>query len=156
MLSDIMDTESSDVVSLVGFNQSVDFVRDPSWEGVMYHNPWSYYHLGLNYDLLKDKPRYDYEGKVVCVLAGEGKNSGKMGSLVVEVTWDEKVKSFYRTPGDSEGLVGRTVTFKVGGGFSNEAREKEWKLGTVIRFSFTELSRFGKPPTANFEEVMSE
>lgn len=116
-------------------------------EGLMLANPNGYYEFKRSKNLLKYKSVYDMEGTVVEQTAGEGKHEGRMGALRVKFTWDEKVSSVY---GGSAKMVNRTIIFSIGGGFSDEDRERTDWVGKRIRFEYYGVTENGVPVSANY------
>ena len=99
-------------------------------EGLMLHRANALYVTGRSDVLLKLKPRYDAEAKVVAYTPGQGKYTGKLGSLVVE------------TP---EG-----IRFKLGTGFADAQRENPPKIGSMVTYTYRDKTVNGKPRFASF------
>lgn len=125
----------------------------PDTEGLMLVNPYSYYEHKRSRNLLKIKHCLETEAEVVAINPGEGKHKGRMGSIQVKLVWDEKVTSVF---GGTSGMIGRPVCFKIGGGFSDEQREKSVPIGAFIRFSYLGVTTNGIPISPNFLEVVCE
>ena len=94
-------------------------------EGIMLRKKDSLYKKGRNKSLLKLKPYYDAEAKVIAINEGEGKYKGKMGSVTVETV---------------EG-----IKFNVGSGFTDLERENPPSIGSIITYKFNGKTRKGKP-----------
>jgi DNA ligase-1 len=147
--------EQNKVTSVKELTGFIEESKRRNWEGIMLINPYSYYECKRSHNLVKFKPTYDYEGIVLGYNAGTGKHLGRMGSLEVKVTWDDNVLSMH---GGTADMVGKTVYFKVGGGFSDEQREwsyvsSMWPVGKEITFNFQEIGVNGCPPTAICAEI---
>ena len=99
-------------------------------EGLMLHRADAAYVTGRSDALLKLKPLYDAEAKVIAHIAGKGKYKGKLGALLVE------------TP---EG-----IRFKLGTGFSDAQRANPPKIGEVVTYTYRDVTQKGKPKFASF------
>ena len=99
-------------------------------EGLMLHRADAAYVTGRSDALLKLKPLYDAEAKVIAHIAGKGKYKGKLGALLVE------------TP---EG-----IRFKLGTGFSDAQRANPPKVGEVVTYTYRDVTKKGKPKFASF------
>lgn len=105
-------------------------------EGLMLHLASAEYMTGRSHVLLKLKPYFDAEATVVAHTAGKGKYAGKLGALVVE------------TP---EG-----IRFKLGTGLSDAQRANPPKIGSLVTYSYKDLTKNGKPKFARFLRVRDE
>lgn len=105
-------------------------------EGLMLHRADALYETGRSANLLKLKPYFDAEAKVIAHTPGKGKYVGKLGALVVE------------TP---EG-----VRFKLGTGFSDAQRESPPKIGSLVTYTYKDKTKNGKPKFARFLRVRNE
>jgi DNA ligase-1 len=77
------------------------------------------------------------EAVVISHLAGQGRNEGKMGSLLVE-------------------LPGTRTTFKIGTGFSDEIRQNPPNIGTLITFKYFGFYQSGIPKFPSFLRIRDE
>lgn len=102
-------------------------------EGLMLHRTDAFYHAGRNNDLLKVKPYYDAEAKVITYIAGKGKYVDKMGALLVKT---------------AAGLQ-----FKIGSGFSDLERSNPPEIGTIITYKYYGKTDKGIPKFASFLRV---
>lgn len=99
-------------------------------EGVMVRDPSAAYESGRSNALLKMKPRESAEAVVVGYEAGKtGKNVGRLGALVC--TWGG-------------------VTFNLGTGLSESARNNPPKIGSRVTFEYTGTTSRGVPREAAF------
>lgn len=105
-------------------------------EGLMLHRADALYETGRSASLLKLKLQYDAEATVVAHTEGRGKYTGKLGALVV------------RTP---EG-----VEFKLGTGFTDAQRENPPKIGSLVTYTYRDVTKKGKPKFASFLRVRNE
>lgn len=105
-------------------------------EGLMLHRADALYTTGRSDDLLKLKPLYDAEAKVIAYIPGKGKYIGKLGALLVE------------TP--------QGIKFKLGTGFSVAEREHPPKIGSTVTYTFKDTTKNGKPKFASFLRVRNE
>jgi len=99
-------------------------------EGLMLHRADADYVTGRSNVLLKLKLLYDAEARVIEYVSGRGKYKGKLGALVVE------------TP---EG-----VRFKLGTGFSDAQRANPPAIGSLVTYSYRDVTKKGKPKFASF------
>jgi DNA ligase 1 len=99
-------------------------------EGLMLHRADAVYVTGRSDVLLKLKPYLDAEAMVVGHTAGRGKYQGKLGALIVDT---------------KDG-----VRFKLGTGFTDVQRENPPKIGSVVTYAYTDVTKNGKPKFARF------
>ena len=99
-------------------------------EGLMLHRADAPYVTGRSSVLLKLKMLYDAEAKVIEYIPGKGKYAGKMGALLVE------------TP---EG-----IRFKLGTGFSDAQRANPPAIGSLVTYTYRDVTKKGKPKFASF------
>jgi DNA ligase 1 len=99
-------------------------------EGLMLHRADATYVTGRSDVLLKLKPQYDAEAKVIEHIPGKGKFKGKLGALLVET---------------SEG-----VRFKLGTGFSDAQRVNPPSIGSLVTYRYRDVTKKGKPKFASF------
>ncbi len=89
-------------------------------EGIMVKNPFINYEMGRSENLLKLKPYFDAEAKVIGYRKGRGKYKGFMGSILVEFNH----KKFY-----------------IGSGFSDIERKNPPKIGSIITFKYNGFTK---------------
>ncbi|HEY8856206.1 MAG TPA: DNA ligase [Rugosibacter sp.] len=94
-------------------------------EGLMLHRADAVYHTGRSDDLLKLKPAEDAEAVIIGYLPGKGRNTGRVGALLVE---------------NAEGK-----RFRIGSGLSDRVRRHPPVLGTTITYRYQQLSKQGIP-----------
>lgn len=99
-------------------------------EGLMLHKLSSLYVAGRNPNLIKLKPYYDAEARVIAYSKGKGKLLGVMGALLVE---------------NQQG-----VRFKLGTGFSMEERRLPPEIGSTVTYQYSGLTQKGTPRFARF------
>lgn len=99
-------------------------------EGLILNLADSYYTPGRQTSVLKLKPYFDSDAVVIDHIAGEGKFSNMLGSLVVR---NDKGK-----------------TFKIGTGFTHEQRLNPPKIGHVVTFKYFGFTKNGIPKYASF------
>lgn len=105
-------------------------------EGLMLHRADALYVSGRSNVLLKLKPILDAEATVIAHTAGRGKYQGKLGALVVQT---------------AEG-----VQFKLGTGFTDAQRENPPKIGSLVTYTYRDVTKTGKPKFASFLRVRDE
>jgi len=99
-------------------------------EGLMLRMPGSMYEGKRSGTLLKVKTFHDAEARVVGHLAGQGKHKGRMGAL--------------------ECVMPNGTKFSVGTGFTDAQRELPPEVGSVITYSYQELTKDGVPRFPSF------
>ncbi|MBL8483376.1 MAG: DNA ligase [Rhodocyclaceae bacterium] len=100
-------------------------VVDAGGEGLVLHKGDSYYTAGRTGDLLKYKPYYDAEARVLEHLPGRGKYAGMTGALLVETADGYK--------------------FRLGSGLSDADRRAPPPPGTWVTFRYRERTAAGLP-----------
>ncbi len=103
----------------------LDKVVAAGGEGLMLHRADAYYSTGRSDDLVKLKPFLDREARVVAHLPGEGRNTGRLGALLVE---DENGRQF-----------------RIGTGFSDAQRENPPPVGSLVTYRYRGLTAKGLP-----------
>lgn len=102
-------------------------------EGLMLHKGSALYHGIRNDDLVKLKPVYDAEARVLAWREGKGRLEGMMGSLVVET---------------AEG-----VRFRLGTGFSDAERRSPPPVGSIVTYQYSGLTPAGVPRFARYLRI---
>ena len=85
-------------------------------EGLIVRNPDALYSAGRSTEILKVKSYQDAEASVIAHLPGKGRNTGRLGALLVE----------------EEG----GTRFRIGSGFSDAEREDPPPIGSLITFKY--------------------
>lgn len=125
------------------------------WEGIMLINPKAPYECARTHNLLKIKPEFDAEAKVVGYVDGTtGKNIGKLGAVRCRMTWGESV---FSVTGGRPDMIDKTVMFCVSG-WSDEEREWSWikenyPIGSELKFTFSGVSVHGVPCSCNVSRL---
>jgi DNA ligase 1 len=102
-------------------------------EGLMLRKPGSLYAAGRSGSVLKVKSYGDREAVVIGHLPGQGRNAGRMGSLLVE-------------------LPDRT-RFRIGTGFTDKQRENPPPVGSLITFKHYGFYQSGIPRFPSFLRI---
>jgi len=105
-------------------------------EGLVLHKADAPYVTGRSDVLLKLKPMLDTEAKVVGHIPGKGRNTGKLGALLVE------------TP------EGRR--FRLGTGFSDADRANPPPIGALVTYRYRDLTSTGLPRFASFLRIRED
>ena len=105
-------------------------------EGLMLRKGDSYYRGGRSNDLLKLKVHQDAEAVVVAHLPGQGKYTGMLGSLLVEMPDGRR--------------------FRLGTGFSDELRRRPPPIGTTVTYKHYGKTSNGIPRFASFLRIRPE
>jgi DNA ligase-1 len=98
-------------------------------EGLMLHRADAPYITGRSDVLLKLKLLLDAEAKVVGYTKGRGKYAGKVGALALE------------TPAG--------IRFKLGTGLSDAQRVQPPKIGSLVTYTYRDITKTGKPKFAS-------
>lgn len=122
----------SDQASL---KRTLDWVVAKHGEGLILHRADAPYVTGRNHALLKLKLTLDAEAKVIAYLPGKGKYLGKMGALLVQMP---------------DG-----IQFKLGTGFSDADRAHPPPIGSMVTYTYRDITQKGKPKFASFLRVRS-
>ena len=109
---------------------ALERVLDKGGEGLVLHRGDLAYRAGRGVGLLKLKPYEDAEARVVAIHPGQGRLTGRMGSIEV------------RTPDGRE--------FAIGSGFSDEDRADPPPIGSWVTYRFNGLTNTGLPRFARF------
>lgn len=92
----------------------------------------------------KLKPQNDAECKVVDFSRGKGRIRGKVGAIICESLADK-----------NSGIKGGVI-FRIGSGLSDEMRENPPKIGTIITYKFSGVSKNGIPKHTRFLRIYAE
>lgn len=107
---------------------------DAGGEGLMLHRDDARYRGGRTDALLKVKPYFDAEARVIAHLPGKGRLENMLGALVVEEE-------------------GRGHRFRIGTGFSDVQRLNPPPVGSVVTFKYHGRTERGIPRFASFLRV---
>jgi DNA ligase 1 len=99
-------------------------------EGLMLKRESALYHGARNDDLLKVKPYFDAEARVVAHIPGQGKHLGRLGALEV--------------------VSPSGTAFRIGTGFSDEQRAAPPPIGSWITYRYQGTTKNGIPRFASF------
>ena len=94
-------------------------------EGLMLRHPTAAHRGGRTAELLKVKSSHDDEALVTAHEPGKGKHTGRLGALVCKLRSGK--------------------AFKIGTGFSDAQREAPPAIGSVVTFSYFELTKANVP-----------
>lgn len=92
----------------------------------------------------KLKPQNDAECKIVDFSRGKGRIRGKVGAIICEALMDK-----------NSGIKGGVI-FRIGSGLSDEMRENPPKIGTIITYKFSGVSKNGIPKHTRFLRIYAE
>jgi len=102
-------------------------------EGLMLHKGDAFYQVKRSKDLMKLKKYEDAEAIVIGHTPGEGRNTGRLGALLVET---------------KEG-----IRFKIGTGFSDLERENPPPVGSTITYKYVGKTNNNVPRFASFMRI---
>ena len=105
-------------------------------EGLIVRAPDALYSAGRSSEILKVKSYRDAEARVIAQLPGQGRNSGRLGALLVET---------------DAGL-----RFKIGTGFSDAEREHPPAIGTIITYKYYGNFESGLPRFPSYLRVRTD
>jgi DNA ligase-1 len=118
--------EHKPITSAAYLQNELKMIEEVGGEGIILRKSRSPYIPGRSKDILKLKSYSDMEAVVVGHLGGEGRNAGRLGSLLVELPHDK-------------------TRFKIGTGFSDAVRVNPPPVGTVITFKYYGFYKSGIP-----------
>ena len=107
-------------------------------EGLIVRKPDTLYANGRNRDILKVKSFFDMEAVVIAHIEGKGRNRGRLGSLLVGLQENTKVR------------------FKIGTGFSDDERIHPPPVGSVITFKYYGFYESGLPKFPSFLRIRTD
>lgn len=122
--------------SIESLYQKLDTLVAQGAEGLMLHRRSAQYRVGRNPNLMKLKPYFDAEAKVIGYIAGKGQFAGQMGALRVQ------------TP---DGRI-----FSIGTGFNLAERQHPPAVGAIITYKYLGLTVNGLPRFASFLRVRTD
>lgn len=111
-------------------------IEDLGGEGLIVRNPAAVYSAGRSSEILKVKSYQDTEAKVVAHLPGKGRNTGRLGALLVRL--DDGTE------------------FKIGTGFTDAERESPPPPGAVVTFKYYGKYQSGIPVFPSFLRIRAE
>jgi len=110
-------------------------VEEGGGEGLIVRKPDAPYITGRSRDILKVKSFSEMDAVVIAHIDGNGRNRGQLGSLLVELPEDKKIR------------------FKIGTGFSDETRLNPPPVGSIITFKYYGFYESGLPRFPSFLRV---
>jgi len=125
--------EQSRVADAAALHARMHAVVAAGGEGLVLHRGGARYHAGRTGDLLKLKPYDDAEARVIAYLPGKGRNTGRLGALLVE-----------RPDG---------ARFHLGGGFTDAQREQPPPINSWVTYRYNGLTVNGLPRFPRFVRV---
>ena len=128
--------EQTRVTSRVELKRRFDAMVAGGAEGLMLHLADASYVTGRSDVLLKLKPLLDTEAVVIRHLPGKGKYAGKMGALELRT---------------KDGIV-----FRLGSGFTDAVRGNPPPVGSLVTYTYREITPSGKPRFASFVRVRDD
>ena len=128
--SQLRAVEQTRVANRAELKRRFDAIVKAGAEGLMLHLADAPYVTGRSDVLLKLKPLLDTEAVVVRHLPGKGKHAGKLGALEVKT---------------KDGIV-----FRLGTGFSDAVRANPPPVGSLVTYTYREITPSGKPRFASF------
>ena len=134
--SQLRAVEQTRVANRAELKRRFDAIVKAGGEGMMLHLVDAPYVTGRSDVLLKMKPLLDTEATVVRHLPGKGKYVGKMGALELKT---------------KDGLL-----FRLGTGFSDAVRANPPPVGSLITYTYREITPSGKPRFASFLRVRDD
>lgn len=128
--SQLRAVEQTRVANRAELKRRFDAMVKAGAEGLMLHLADAPYVTGRSDVLLKLKPLLDTEAVVVRHLPGKGKHLGRLGALEVKT---------------KDGIV-----FRLGTGFSDAVRANPPPVGSLVTYTYREITPSGKPRFASF------
>ncbi len=124
------------IADRTSLQRKMDMLVKQGGEGLMLHLADAPYVTGRSDVLLKLKPTFDTEAKVVEHVAGKGKYQGMRGALEMETPQGKR--------------------FRIGTGFSDDVRKNPPAIGTIITYKYNGLTKKGLPRFATYLRVRQE
>lgn len=124
------------VASRSELKRRFDVIVRAGAEGLMLHRADAPYVTGRSDVLLKLKPLLDTEATVLRHIAGKGKHVGRLGALEVK--------------------TGDGVVFRLGTGFSDALRSHPPPIGSLVTYTYRDVTPSGKPRFASFVRVRDD
>jgi len=139
------------IKSHTDITEVLTLAKNSIWEGLCFNNPYSMYELKRSYNVLKWKPIYETEVKIIGWEDGKtGKNIGSIGAITCELVWDDKILSIFGGK-HAKNCIGKRLVFNVCG--LNEIERSNVKaiypIGQELRISFNGVTSYGVPLHAN-------
>ncbi len=126
------------ITEITQINDELQRIEKLGGEGLIVRNPDALYRKGRSNDILKVKKFLDTEAVVIGYLPGKGRNLGRLGSLLVELT---------DTP---------DIRFKIGSGLSDAVRNNPPPIGTIITFKYFGFFKSGLPRFPSFIRIRTD
>jgi len=115
---------------------ALDEVTRAGGEGLMLHRADAPYVTGRSDVLLKLKPLLDDEATVIAHVPGKGRYAGMMGALALRAADGRR--------------------FRIGTGFSDDVRRNPPPIGSVVTYTYRDLTPSGLPRFASYLRVRDE
>lgn len=128
--------EQVSVENIDALYQMLDTLVAQGAEGLILHRRSALYTPRRNPNLMKLKPYFDAEAKVIGHIAGKGQFAGQMGALRVQ------------TP---DGRI-----FSIGTGFTLAERQHPPAIGTLITYKYLGLTVNGLPRFASYLRIRAD
>jgi len=125
--------EQTDIANRATLQAKLDDVVQGGGEGLMLHLASAPLATGRSDALLKLKPLNDAEATVVGYIAGKGKYAGLTGALTVKSADGQR--------------------FNLGTGLSDAQRKSPPAIGSVVTYTYRDVTPSGKPRFASFLRV---
>jgi DNA ligase-1 len=113
-------------------------VEKSGGEGLIVRKPDTLYAKGRSRDILKVKSFFDMEAVVIAHIEGKGRNRGRLGSLLVVLPENSKVR------------------FKIGTGFNDDERVHPPPVGSIITFKYYGFYESGIPRFPSFLRIRTD
>jgi DNA ligase-1 len=121
-------------------------LRHPSWEWEPYRSNW----------LFKYKPDKDDEAQLLGYIAGNGKHHGRLGSIRVLYNGVQLDIGGFTDKERELTEFGQVWAINNAGSFSDQPFSIQFPVGSIITFTYRELSDGGIPKEARFKRVRPE
>lgn len=134
--SQLQAVEQTRVAGRAELKRRFDAIVKAGAEGLMLHLADAPYVTGRSDVLLKLKPLLDTEATVIRHIPGKGKHTGRLGALEVKT---------------KDGTV-----FRLGTGFSDAVRDNPPPIGSLVTYTYREITPSGKPRFASFLRIRDD
>ncbi len=134
--SQLQGVEQFRIPTLAVLRDRLKAVNAAGGEGLMLHLASAAYTTGRSDVLLKFKSLADAEAEVIGHVPGKGKYAGKTGALEVRTADGQR--------------------FRLGTGLSDEERKNPPAVGTIVTYTFRDVTPSGKPRFASYLRIAPE
>ncbi len=130
------------ITSFTNLEEILEKVEEKGGEGLILRNINAEYERKRSKNLLKYVSSFTAEATVTGIEIGKGRNSDRMGALLVTTQ-----------------VSGLEINFNIGTGFNDYQRDNAetlFPIGTIVTFKYREITKTGKPRFPSFLRIRNE